>query len=212
MALFVCKSQETIVPSSNFNYKVGVEYISEYTTKYFLKDTTSYHTNSFGLPFLIRLGKTKSSIETGVFYINKKEQYALDYYHSYNWPHYYIKKNLISFHYLRVPINYRFDTKLLYISAGLCIDNLLSMTNKSDTMDVKESFPDRKFKMGVNLKIGIEKDFAKQFSVFLEVRFSTDINKAYFRPGFLFVNGEPIQNFGFGIGINHKIARKKKMD
>ena len=177
MAVIVCRSQETIIPLRNFKVKVGAEYISEYSSKNFLNDSTSYRTNSFGLPVLIRFGKTKSSLETGVFYINKKEKYELDYYHTYNWSHYYLKESLISFHYLRVPINYRFDSKLIYISAGLCIDNLLSMTNKSDTLDVKASFPDRKFKLGANLKVGIEKDFAKHFSVFIDVRLSSDINK-----------------------------------
>jgi len=208
---FFCKSQDTIIHSNNFKFKIGIKYIPEHSSRHILTDTASYLVNNFGVPFIIHLGKSKSYIETGLYYITKKDNYDLDYYYySYNNNYngyYYYKSSLIAFHYLRVPINYRLETQLIYLSAGFYFDNLLSMVNKSYKRNSEEFFPDRKFKTGINIDIGIEKVFHKWFSVFAEIRFSTDLDKEYFHPGFSYVNGKPLQNFGFGIGINYKMHR-----
>ena len=201
-----CNAQDTL---NNFKIKIGLKYISESSSFHVLTDSASYHVNSLGVPLIIQLGHSKSSFETGLYLINKKEEYPM------NSPGFYYgsrENTLITFHNIRIPVNYRLDTRLIYFSAGFYIDNLVSYSSTpKDTADLIDitSFGSR-LKIGFNLNIGVEKDFNKHFSVFVEARFASDIPGSYIRPGFGYEYGDPIQNLGFGMGINYKLSHKAK--
>ncbi len=213
--MFMClsclstKGQDTL---NDFKFKVGLKYIPEHTSYHVLTDTTSYLVNNFGIPFIIRFGKSKSSIELGVYLTNKKEVYLTDEtYTIYNFRYQYFEENKLNLLYFRIPFNYRLETRLIYLSSGFFIDNLIKATSASakSRINVDEDSFGSRLKIGFNINLGIEKDFNENFSFFLESRFSSDIPSSYFNPGIIYLNGEPIQNFGFGIGVNYKIKSKK---
>ena len=141
----------------DFKYKLGLKYISEHSAFRVLSDTAAYLVHNVGVPMIFGFNKKKSSIETGVYLINKKERYVV-YDFSSMLPSN-GNEDLITFKYIRVPLNYRLDTKSFYLSLGIYFDNLISMSSKTEHPDLKDNFPDRKFKSGANIMIGIEKSF-----------------------------------------------------
>lgn len=213
--LFICvsslsiKGQDTL---SDFKFKIGLKYIPEHSSFHVLTDTTSYLVHNIGVPFIIRFGKSKSSIETGLYLINKKEVYLTNATYIYYGYHFeFLEQNRLNLMFIRIPVNYRLETRIIYFSSGFCIDNLIKITSASanSKIDIDEDSFGSRLKIGFNINIGIEKNLNNNLSFFIESRFSSDIPDSYFSPEIIYANGDPLQNFGFGIGFNYKINSKK---
>jgi hypothetical protein len=106
------------------------------------------------------------------------------------------------------------ETKTIYFSAGIFADYLIH----HNTRDLKEYADsaynygtDRKFSVGYNFNIGLEKSFTKQLSIFVEARLAVTVSSAKADGGFFLDAGNLgalNTNSGFGIGINYKMLRK----
>ena len=201
-------SQDTLILRKDYKYKIGAKLISE---------TSDYHislgrVNVFaaGIQFIRRMGASNSSIETGL-YINTR---GVNYEGSYENtlypppPFMFISPVTYRYHYLSVPINYRIDTKVIYMSTGIIIDQLLLHSKNRDveTGDIIGYGEDRKLLIGYNFNLGLEKPVTNEISVFVEGRFAATISSLK-TDGGLILTSEVFDpsgyNWGFGIGFNY---------
>ena len=150
----------------------------------------SFPVYSGGLQVTRQLKKSKSSIESGI-YLNSK---AVALYQN-NILYRAITRNI------SIPINYRFDTKIVYIAAGPFIDYLVR--EDFSHWEYKNDYS-RKFNVGFNLNLGIEKSISKLFTLMVEGRYSTPLSSARTGRGFF---GSSYVNYGFAVGVNYKLLR-----
>lgn len=174
-------AKDTLIIFNNYKYKVGSKLIFERSGDYY-QTPDSYETFSYGLQLISKLGKTKSSIETGLYKITK----ALTVH----------EKALVFYNYLSIPINYRFDTKVFYISGGLYFDYLTGKNVRFTNIPLMENY--RKFNVGYNIATGVEKIIDEELSLIVEGRLFSN----------LFANkGGGFVNLGFALGVNYKLLR-----
>jgi hypothetical protein len=217
LLLFVSNlsAQDTVLVYNNYKYKVGFKLIQESTLDNSMPNSGEYlFVKSFGFQLLRKTSTRGLSIETGLYWMNKgnqflyldgsKERTAAFYYHN-----------------LSVPVCFRFDTRTIYFSLGGYADLLLyrsrGLFNNIFADSAATVFNDRKFKLGVMATIGIEKEISKTLTFFFEGRLLGDVatsrteyydtrkekilNKPFFGDGFT--------NAGGAIGINYKFLSKK---
>jgi hypothetical protein len=169
----VTQSQDTLIVSDNYKFKIGGKFISEKSgDATFSPDY--YQTYSGGFHVIKRIKKSKLSVESGLNYHNKVydisyliQDTTFPFIRYYNLP--------ISCHNLSIPICLRYDTKLFYFSIGFYTDYLFS-TNVLDGYNnlnigyIRDANAPRKINFGTISTIGLEKQFVNQFSFFVEAR------------------------------------------
>jgi hypothetical protein len=114
------------------------------------------------------------------------------------------------YHNLSLPLSLRFDTKIIYLTAGAYIDYLINRTTarNGDFEDmVQYHSTDRKLNLGMIFTMGLEKQFSKTMSFFVEGRVLENLtpskeNLDFTQTGFGYFNS------GFAVGINYKFLKK----
>jgi hypothetical protein len=185
-------AQDTIVHYNNYKLKFGIKNIID------LAKDNSLTPNSIvvlglGAQFVYRLSNSRSSIESGIYLITKG--YAGD--------RYYNENNTYLF--LSMPINFRYDTKIVYLAFGPYIDYFLKATNDYDPY-YQGYFDDyRNWNLGVNINLGIEKYISKRIGVFTEFRSFINITPSRNNASSSF--HWSYQNYGVALGLNYKILK-----
>jgi len=194
------RAQDTILVYNNFKYKIGAKFIGEMSGDLSLIPE-SIPVYSGGFQIIRKFGNSRSSFESGVYMISKSlAQFQNTIYG--------IHLFSILYRNVSVPLNYRFDTKVFYISGGPFIDYLVA-ENGSNWKNYSPEFKySRKLNFGLNIILGIEKSISKKLSLMVEGRYfntlsSSSIGRGIFGPSYL--------NYGFAIGINYKILRDSRI-
>lgn len=182
-------AQDTLIISNNFKYKLGVKFIADKSNDYSLISTGS-NVISGGIQLVRKIGNTKSSIETGVYEFTK----AAGVYES----------GGLIYNNISVPLNYRLDTRIVYISGGIYVDYLVSKHSRYPTF-LRNVGQDRKIKFGLNLCLGIEKEINKQLSLLVEARTFNDLTSSKTDKGEFF--SPSYSNNGFAVGVNYKFLQ-----
>jgi len=179
---------DTLIINNNYKWKVGVKGLFE---KSGIPVLAPIETNvyNFGASLVYKLGTSKSSIESGVFSLNRK----------FNIIDENVQRNI------QIPFKYRLETKIIYLNIGIYGSYLLYKNVGSFV-----GGSDRKFNLGYTGALGIEKNISKQFSIFVEAEFSTDLTSASNKNSFFDfgVSTPYYENYGFSIGVNYKVSKK----
>ncbi len=188
--LLQTKAQDTLA-TNKFKYKLGAKFIGERSGDYSLTPE-NFPVYSGGFQFVGKLKNSRFSIETGIYMISK----AVSYYRNTTYG---IVLDRALFRNISVPLNYRFDTKIFYVSAGPFIDYLVSedYSHSENRNDYS-----RKLNLGVNINLGIEKSINKQLSIIVEGRYATTLTSSITGRGFY---GPSYVNYGLAIGLNYKM-------
>ena len=206
-------SQDTLIRHNNYKYKLGAKFISEHSGDHSIQ-TGRFQVYSYGIQAIRKFPNSNSSIESGLYVITKAIEYSytMEVYRIYpnvtyfTYVHYPIP---IRFHYLSIPINYRYDTKLVYFTAGIKIDYLAfrNITNNANYLDSTyyDSSRERKLNWGLNFSLGMEKSFNRQLSLFAESRLAGTMSSSYLDRGDLLSTS--FLNIGYSIGVNYKFFR-----
>lgn len=205
-------AQDTLIIAKNYKYKLGTKLFSD-------RSTADYSDKSFsafygGLQIIKQIKNSKSSFESGIYYNTKAREYIAEIFClTCNDPTYHYFFYNVYYHYLTIPVNYRFDTKSIYFSFGIFADYLLTRTTDDEyLLNVDKYYvADRKFFLGYNLNLGIEKSISYHLNIFAETRLAVTVSSAETNGGFLTETGNlGVSNvsYGFGMGINYKLLRK----
>lgn len=191
---------DTFIIANNYKFKIGVKGLFGETSSSVTPETKPVY--NFGLQGIYKIGKSKSSIESGLYYDTR----SIDlYYKDINSSVYFL--NEITYKSLHIPLNYRLDTRIIYFSLGFYVDYLFNI--KADNISEynlskhKEHNVGRgNFIIGYNGSIGLEKTISSQFCFFVEAVTSKDITPVR--------NKDDLQlvNYGFAIGVNYKILKQ----
>jgi len=209
------KAQEdTIIISKNYKFKIGAKFIVESSGDNSFSDRTA-SVGSFGAQVIYKLGRSKSSIESGFYYLNRAAIYEYDYYPP--GSHFYADQYFkITYGNLHLPLNYRLDTRIIYFRVGTYFDYLVrTSTDYEFLLDSLKYYgnygTDRKFNMGLDMGIGFEKQFSKTLSLFAEAELSMNLTSPKMENGFWIFDdrsGGGFANVGCAFGINYKLLRK----
>ena len=188
---------DTVLIYNNYKFKVGIKGLFEKSGTLDLAPET-YSVNNFGAQIICKLGKSKSSLVSGIYSHNLKQEYFVRdtnyYYSGYT--------NDVKYQNIQIPLNYRLDTRIIYFSVGFYV-NYLYAVNENNISSYKslEFSQDRKWNYGYNLILGIEKQFTKNFSIFVEGGLNNDLSSLKKEWGGHF------SIYGLGLGINYKIVK-----
>ena len=179
--------QDTTIVYNNFKYKCGANFNINYSNDYSLVPDGSTVVSG-GFQVVRKFKKSKSSIESGIYLMSKAVGQSYDY-------------NRVVYRNLDIPINYRYDTKVIYISVGIYLDYLLW---KEYNQLPPSYMPDRILNIGYNLTLGIEKPINKHLNLLIDGHILNNITHS--KPDYkLFAPS--YTNYGFAIGINYKLLK-----
>ena len=148
---------------------------------------------SGGLQLLKPMNIRFLQIETGVYLNSRAFAEYFDPWYGGTGYHY------ITFRYLSVPLNCRFNTKYFYVSGGPNADFYINQN--TDKWTSNSEMPVRKFVFGVNTNAGLHLTFKNKITVFFEARFSRTIVSPlenYYKDKDSFS-----RNIGLGFGFNY---------
>ena len=196
----LANAQDTLIVCNNYKFKMGVKSIFEQSISLGRANSESHAANGGGIQVINKLGKSKSSIETGIYYTTKVDE--SDYYISTGIESADKYTFTIPYHYLTVPISYRFDTKVFYFTGGFFVDYLISKNVEGKYLDYYLNH-ERKLNFGSILTLGLEKAVSKNLSVFVEGRYSITWSSSKTN-----ISTSGYSNYGIAVGINYKVLRK----
>jgi hypothetical protein len=197
----------------NHSCNLGFKLISEQSNDHSLENSFSDRTIYYCGFQVLRKISLQRSIESGIYFNAKVKNYFLRYRTAPFNSYYDIEYISARYHYISVPVNYRIDTKAVYISGGIFFDYLLSHTYDSEKVNDSTflRYNDRKFYIGYNFIVGFEKSLSPVMNIFAEARLlctisSSDNQQSFFNLQNVF---DPVfLNYGLGIGMNYNIRSK----
>lgn len=198
-------AQDTVLVYNNYKYKIGVKLIGENSYAAGRENFEKNRTASTGIQLMRKLNSFLC-IESGLYYITKGHTYiASDSSWGYSVP------IPFRYHNISIPLSIRYDSKIIYLTAGGYCDYLLNYSvarNEPYAGNVHYYLTDRKFNLGIIFTAGLEKQFSKTLSFFVEGRFLENITSTkeeydFIRVGFGYFNS------GVAIGINYKVLSNK---
>jgi len=214
-------SQDTLIIANDHRYKVGIKFNYEKSSSYqYEYDNDDIGVLVFGVQVCRKIKQTKSSFESGIYFTTKAKQYEARFTDSFqnpNPPHYLTFPLTVYHHYLTIPINYRLDTRSIYFSAGLFGDiNLYhdARDYKAYVDSIQDYGTDRRFYLGWNVNLGMEKSVSYRMNIFVEARVAVTVSSLKQEDGGFFMThgsiGSSNVNYGLGVGVNYKLQRKNK--
>ena len=195
----VLKAQDTIIVNNNFKFKVGVKVSNEGTSDIMYDDNHHWVVYGGGLQLIGKMNKTRSCFETGVYYTTKAKDYD-----SYNYD-----RRAVFTQYICVPVNYRYESKVIYISGGIFFDYLVNRFSRYPISSIPGYGVDRKFMVGFDVEIGVEKQISRTMNFYVEGKLFDTVSSPKKGGGGLIVNNfrTTYRNYGFSIGVNYKFLR-----
>jgi hypothetical protein len=185
------KAQDTLIINDNYKWRTGGKLIGE-RSGYYSFASDDYPVYSGGIQLIYNFLNSNSSLESGI-YISKRAMY-----------HYYIYP--AKFNYLNIPINYRLETKIIYVSSGLYLDYLAGYKIKPLTDGNTYVFEEKNnlFHLGYNLNLGFEKILSQYINIFVEGRYASNITS---HAKIVSFKGNGFTNFGIAFGANYKFLK-----
>ena len=195
-------AQDTLIVVNNHKYKVGIKLISEEAGDPSISNET-FPVYNIGVQIIRRIKQSNFSFESGIYYTNRALENT--YYRTYISGQKYFVREPNYYHYLNIPVNIRFDTKLLYYSFGFYGEHFLFTSTEHEENNDSAIYIGtiRKINFGVDFIIGLQKNMSNDLSFFVEARASNNLTSFLLEyssrdfPSFV--------NYGFAIGINYKI-------
>ena len=188
LSSFSVLGQDTTIVFNNFKYKFGAKFLVDKSNDYSLVSEGST-VSSGGVQIVRKFGKSRSSLESG-FYIMSKAVGSGSF--------------SIVYRNFSIPLNYRYDTKIIYLAGGLYVDYLIKKEDNPKS-NFYSTHHDRKLNLGLNLTVGIEKSISKQLSLLIEAHTINNLTSSKTEVDDLFSSS--YSNNGFSIGINYKLLR-----
>ncbi|MBL0339897.1 MAG: hypothetical protein IPP71_02675 [Bacteroidetes bacterium] len=205
---------DTLTIEKHPSIGIGIKLISERSGDYQIRDI-NFQVLYGGIQFLKYFKSSRSRFESGLYLNTKVKEFTF----AYDGPDLFISlyrmENPVNynFYYLTLPVNYRLETKLFYLSAGLTFDYLIHIYPESSEIitDSLENFGnDRLFYLGYNLNLGINKTISKKFDIFMESRVAVTISTDKKDGGFIMDGGNIATshiNYGFAVGSTYKFGK-----
>lgn len=188
LSSFSVLGQDTTIVFNNFKYKFGAKFLVDKSNDYSLVSEGSTVTSG-GVQIVRKFGKSRSSLESGVYIMSKAVGSG---------------SSSIVYRNFSIPLIYRYDTKIFYIAGGIYADYLVEKKNNPKSY-FYSSYRDRKLNLGLNLTLGIEKSISKQLSLLIEAHTINNLTSSKTDVDDLF--SPSYSNNGFSIGINYKLLR-----
>lgn len=185
-------SQDTSIVFTNYKTKVGLKVILDRGSDYSLSNRES-RLVSFGFQLIRRIANSKYFLETGIYSLQK----VVGEY----------KRGGVIYKNISVPLLMRIDTKVIYILGGVSFDYLFSKKQTTDSY-LSRLGNERKFNLGLNLGLGIEKSVCDELNLFVEARGFNNIISSRENSTQLFESS--YLNYGVVIGINLKYLNHKE--
>ena len=187
LSSFSVLGQDTTIVFNNFKYKFGAKFLVDKSNDYSLVSEGSTVTSG-GFQIVRKFGKSRSSLESGVYIMSKAVGSG---------------SSSIVYRNFTIPLSYRYDTKIIYLAGGVYMDYLIKKEDNPESY-FYSTYHDRKLNLGLNLTLGIEKSISKQLSLLIEAHTINNLTSSktdddLFSPSY--------SNNGFSIGINYKLLR-----
>lgn len=192
---------DTLIIANNYKFKIGVKGLFQKSKLPALTPETKPVYN-FGIQGIYKIGKSKSYVESGLYYYTRSFDSQYKDVTSSGYVLYVL--NEITYRSLYIPVNYRLDTRIIYFSLGFYVDYLFNIKADNLSKYKEDNFDDRSFIVGYNGSIGLEKSISSQFSFFVETGSSVDITSIHNNNN----NQFQFVNYGFAIGVNYKILKQ----
>ena len=202
------KAQDTIIVYNNFNYKIGLKFSSQGSADKSQFTKIYYNVSEGGIQLIRQINKSKFSLESGIYYSSKAKAYQSYYYRPYNY-----LNVLIIYNYLSLPINFRYDTKVLYVAGGVFFDYLVNKSNDYLIKSIKDYGIDRKFNIGYNVSLGVEKQISSKINFFVEGVLFKTLSWPKVAEGRFFIDSNlktTFNNYGVTVGLNYKFLNSWK--
>ena len=202
-------AQDTIIVFNNFNYKIGLKFSSQGSADKSQFTNTYYNVSGGGIQLIRQINKSKFSLESGIYYSSKAKPYHQQYYY---YPNNYLNV-IIIYSYLSLPINFRYDTKVVYVSGGVFFDYLVNKSNDYLINSIRDYGIDRKFNIGYNLTLGVEKQISSKINFFVEGVLNKTLSWAKVTEGHYLIDSNfktTFNNYGVTVGLNYKFITSLK--
>jgi|GEM_PF-2346954 len=193
----VAKAQDTIIVNNNFKYKIGIKLSNEGTSDIMYDGNHHWVVFGGGIQLIGKINKSGTSLETGIYYTTKARGYETYYYDS----------RAVYTQYITVPFNLRYDSKVIYAGAGVFCDYLVNRFSKYPINDIYNYGDDRKFNIGFDLEIGVEKQISQAVNLYVEGKLFDTISspKQGSSSGLIQENFRTsYRNYGISVGVNYK--------
>ncbi len=205
MGVVLLKAQDTIIVNDNFTFKGGIKLCSEASADVTQHANTYHGVGCGGIQLIAKIKKSKSSIESGIYYTTKAKNYSPSYFFSYS-------RMVVRYHYLSIPVNYRYDTKVIYLAGGVFFDYLLNCSSSYSFDDIYNYGIDRKFNIGYNVAIGMEKQISRTINFYVEGLLLHTVSWPKVEKGHGLIERNlktTFRNYGVGLGVNYKFLNKE---
>jgi hypothetical protein len=207
-------AQDTLISATNYKYKFGAKLISERSGN--LNDNKkTFPVGCFGFQVVRKIRNSKSAFESGIYLNTKAREYSIAFYDPLAvFPYYSIYTYDVYYYYLSIPVNFRVETRSIYFSIGAFADYLITRTTDVEQSISSDKYygTDRKFLIGYNLNLGIEKAVTYRMNIFAEARSAVTVSSAKINDGGFILNagnlGNSNINYGFALGVNYKLPGK----
>lgn len=205
------KAQDTILVNNNFKYKLGIKPCTEASADISQRiNSTNIYWQAYraGIQFIRKIKKSNSSIETGIYYTTKAKEYSAFHYFPYGY-----SRLIINSYYLSVPINYRYDTKVIYVAGGLFCDYLIDHSDQYLINSIYDYGVDRKFNVGYNFAIGVEKQINRTINFYVEGLLFHTVSWPKISDSHSLIEGNlktTYRNYGVAVGVNYKFLNQDK--
>jgi hypothetical protein len=193
------KAQDTIIEYNNYKWKLGGKFIIEKSGDYSLAYDNSDVTSG-GMQIVYKLFGTRSSLESGIYYLTKAHRYL--YHQNINSSGVIVP---IKYKFISVPLMYRYDTRIFYFAVGLHLDYLASIASENEFyLNLLDRGTDRKLQMAAAFTAGFEKSIYDYMNIFFEGRFASNLTASKTEEE-LFKTS--YTNYGFALGLNFKLLK-----
>jgi hypothetical protein len=196
------KAQDTIIVNNNYTFKAGIKISREGTAEIYDNDNLYYSVFGGGIQLIGKIKNCKSSIESGMYYTTKAKIY--------NSYYFFYPGNVVYTQYLTLPVNYRCDTKVLYVEGGVFFDYLVHRFSRYSISSIYDYGVDRKLNMGYDIAIGMEKQISRTVNFYFEGKLFDTVSSPKKDGGGLVTSNvkTTYRNYGVAFGVNYKFLKK----
>lgn len=200
-------AQDTVLVYNNYKYKIGIKFIADKSTLHGLGDREEANVYSEGIQIMRKIKESNFFVESGLYYYT---QANVSYFVIYIGSNKYNAAKTFYYRNISTTINLRYDTRLIYLSTGISAGYLMNRTLDQDSFDIAfnkiNNISDRKLNIGLNFSIGMEKQFNKNISFFIDGHYLQNLTSVSKSEDYDII---PIhfKNYGFSVGINYKLLK-----